>query len=75
MILKCWVFGGKTGPCPMVRVFLVVRPVTTVKFRAEPYPEPTRELRPVGNTTNIAISLSLNSHLLIHMKGVSSFFA
>jgi len=34
----------------MVRVFRVVRPVATVRFRVEPYPEPTREFGPVANT-------------------------
>jgi hypothetical protein len=48
---KCRVFGGKTGPCPMVWVFGVVRPVATVRFRVERYSEPTREFRPIANTT------------------------
>jgi hypothetical protein len=48
--LKCRVFDGKTGPFPMVRVFHEVRPVATVGFRVEPYPEPTREFGPVANT-------------------------
>jgi hypothetical protein len=34
-----------------VRVFGVVRPVATVRFRVEPYPEPTREFGPVANTS------------------------
>ena len=50
--LKCPVFGGKTGPFPMVLVFRVVRPVATVRFRVEPYPEPAREFGPVPNTNN-----------------------
>ena len=50
--LKCRVFGGKTGPFPMVWVFRVVRPVATVRFRVEPYLEPTREFGPVANTTH-----------------------
>jgi len=49
--LKCRVFGGKTGPMATVRVFGVVRPVATVRFRVEPYPEPTREFGPVANTS------------------------
>jgi hypothetical protein len=49
--LKCRVFGGKTGPFPMVRVFRVVRPVAMVRFRVEPYPELAREFGPVANTT------------------------
>ena len=52
MNLKRRVFGGKTGPFPMVGVFCVVRPVATVRFRVEPYPEPAREIGPVANTTN-----------------------
>jgi hypothetical protein len=48
--LKCRVLGGKTGPFPMVRVFRVVRPVATVRFQVEPYPEPTRQIGPVANT-------------------------
>ena len=35
----------------MVRVFRVVRPIATVRFRVEPYPEPAREFEPVANTT------------------------
>jgi hypothetical protein len=50
--LKCAVFGGKTGPFPMVRVFPVVGPVAMVRFRVEPYPEPTREIGPVANTSD-----------------------
>jgi hypothetical protein len=50
-MLKCWVFGGKTGPFPVGRVFRVVRPVATVRFRVEPDPEPTREFGPVANTS------------------------
>jgi len=33
-----------------VRVFRVVRPVATVRFQAEPYPELTREFEPIANT-------------------------
>jgi hypothetical protein len=50
--LKCRVFGGKTAPFPTVRVFRVVRPVATVRFRVELNPEPTREFGPVANTTH-----------------------
>jgi hypothetical protein len=53
--LKYRVFGGKTGPMAMVRVFGVVRPVGTVRFRVEPYPEPTREFGTVANTTGDCI--------------------
>jgi len=49
--LKCRVFGGKTAPFPTVRVFRVVRPVATFRFRVESNPEPTREFGPVANTT------------------------
>jgi len=51
VVLKCRVFGGKTGPFPMGRVFRVVRPVATVRVRVEPEPEPTREFGPVANTS------------------------
>ena len=34
----------------MVWVFRVVRPVATVQFQVEPYPELTREIGPVDNT-------------------------
>jgi len=44
-------FPVETGPKAMVRVFRVVRPVGTVRFRVEPDPEPTREIRPFANTT------------------------
>jgi hypothetical protein len=53
-MFKCRVFGGKTGPFPVGRVFRVVRPVATVRFRVEPDPEPTREFGPVANTICIA---------------------
>jgi len=49
--LKCLVFGGKTGPFPMVLVFHVVRPGAKVRFRVEPAPELNREFRTVANTT------------------------
>jgi hypothetical protein len=42
--LKCRVFGGKTGPFPMVLDFHVVRAIATVQFRVEPYLALTREL-------------------------------
>jgi hypothetical protein len=48
--LKCRVFGGKTAPFPSVRVFRMVIPVATVRFRVEPNPESTREFGPVANT-------------------------
>jgi len=44
-------FPVETGPKATVRVFPVVRPVETVRFRVEPDPEPTREIGPVANTT------------------------
>jgi len=54
--LKCRVFGCKTAPFPTVRVFRVVRPVATVRFRVEPNPEPTPEFGPVANTSSIISS-------------------
>ena len=51
-MLKCRVFGGKTGPFPVGLVFGVVRSIAMVRFRVEPEPEPTREFGPVANTTN-----------------------
>jgi hypothetical protein len=53
--LKSRVFGGKSGPFPTVRVFRVVRPFATVRFRVEPYPEPTREIGPVAITKLVTI--------------------
>jgi len=48
--LKCPVFGGKTGPFPMVQVYCVVRPGATVRFWVELEPEPTRNFGPFANT-------------------------
>jgi len=45
--LKYRVFGGKTTPFPMGRVFRVLRLVATVRSRVESNPEPTRESGPV----------------------------
>jgi len=59
-MLKCQVFGGKTGPFPMGRVFRVVRPVATVRFRVEPDPEPTREFGPVANTMDHTVAVFLS---------------
>ena len=61
--LKCRVFGGKTGPMAMVQVFGVVRPVATVRFRVEPYPEPTREFGPVANTNRDRIKGVIKEHI------------
>jgi hypothetical protein len=47
---KCRVVGGKTAPFPTVRVFHVVKPIATVRFRVEPNPELTREFGPIANT-------------------------
>jgi len=44
-------FPVETGPKATVRVFRVVRPVATVRFRVELDLEPTREIGPVANTT------------------------
>ena len=52
VMLKFRVFGSKTGPFPVGRVFRVVRPVATVRFWVEPELEPTREFRPVAYTNN-----------------------
>jgi hypothetical protein len=49
-MLKCRVFGGKTGPFPVGRDLRLVRPVAAVKFRVELEPELTRVFRPVANT-------------------------
>ena len=48
--LKCRVFGGKTGPFPMVQVFRVVRPIATVQIWVELDPEPNWQFGPVANT-------------------------
>jgi len=52
VILKCHVFGGKTGPFPMSQVIHVVRHIAMVRFRVEPEQEPTREIGPIANTTH-----------------------
>jgi len=54
--LKCQVFGGKTGPFPMVQVVQVVRPVTMIRFRVEQDPEPTQEFGPVAITIHIQVA-------------------
>jgi hypothetical protein len=41
--LNCLVFGGNTGPFPMVQVFHVVRPVATVRIQVELNLELTEE--------------------------------
>ena len=51
VMLKCPVFGGKTGQLPMGRVCCVVRPIATVRIRVEPELETTREVGLVANTT------------------------
>jgi hypothetical protein len=61
---KCRVFGGKTAQFPTVRVFRVVRPVATVRFRVEPNPETTREFGPVANTSSDLGSWRLQNSLL-----------
>jgi hypothetical protein len=48
--LRCRIVRGKTGPVPIVRVLRVVRPVSTVQFRVELYPELTLEFGPIANT-------------------------
>jgi len=60
VVLKCRVFSSKTGPFPMCRVFLVVRPVATVRVRVEPEPDPTSEFGPVANTKPNRQSASFN---------------
>src|SRR5882757_782054 len=67
--LKCRVFGGKTGPFPMVRVFRVVRPVATVRVRVEPYPEPAREFGPVANTKLICLEWRMIAILMTITPG------
>jgi hypothetical protein len=52
VILKCQVFGGKTGQFPMGPVFCVVRPVATVWFRVEPGQKPIREFEPIANSSS-----------------------
>jgi len=51
--LKGWVFGGKPGQFPTVRVFGVVGPVAIVRFLVEPDPELTRQFGPVSNAIHI----------------------
>jgi len=74
----------------MGRVFHVVRPVATVWFRVEPYPEPAREFGPVANTNlypsgsgivieewgNItAIRSTISIRLLLAAPNISGFLA
>jgi hypothetical protein len=56
VLLECWVFSGKTGPCLVGRVFCVVRPVATVWVWVSPESEPTREIGPGVNTTDAMAS-------------------
>jgi len=53
VMLKCRVFGGKTGPFPEGRVVRVVGTVGTVRFRVEPEPELTREFGSGGNPNQV----------------------
>jgi hypothetical protein len=63
--LKCRVFGGKTGPMATVRVVGVVRPIATVRFQVELYPEPTREFGPVAHTNwKVTYQISLMPQLV-----------
>jgi hypothetical protein len=56
-MLKCRIFGGKTGPFPVGRVFRGVRPIAMIRFRVEPELEPTREFGLIANTiSNSAFS-------------------
>jgi hypothetical protein len=61
VMLKCRVFGGKTGPFPVGRVFRGVRPVATVWFRVEPEPEPTPEFGLVANTSSASAFTHIRS--------------
>jgi hypothetical protein len=56
---KCWVFGGKPGPCPVGRGICVVRPVATIRFRVEPELEPTRDFGPIAHTAYVRNDKSL----------------
>jgi len=47
--LNCRVFGGKTSPFAVGRVFCVVRHVATVRFWVESEPEPTRQFGTIAN--------------------------
>ena len=53
VMLKCRVFGGKTGPFPMGPVIRVVRSVAMVQIRVELEPEPTWEFGPVAYTNGV----------------------
>jgi hypothetical protein len=56
-MLKCRIFGGKTGRFPVGRVFRGVTHVAMVRFRVEPELEPTLEFGPIANTiSNSAFS-------------------
>jgi len=68
-------FGGKTSPFPKDRVFRVVRPVATVRFRVEPELQPTREFGPVGNTTHRLWALAANKRPKFTMLSGLSWYA
>jgi len=52
-MLKCRVFGGKTGQFAMGFVFHMVRLNATVRFGVEPQWEPTQYFAPVANTPSV----------------------
>jgi len=72
VMLKCRVFGGKTGPFPMGRVFRVVRRGATVRFQVEPEPEPTREFGPIGITRYELISSQVSTNRFVSPRARES---
>ena len=63
--LKCRVFGGKTGPFPMILVFGVVRPIATVRIQVEPEPELAYQFVPVANTNHSTMWPSWSIYILM----------
>jgi len=62
-MLKCQIFGGKTGLFPLGLVFRVVRSIAMVQCQVELEPEPTREFGPIGNTSRTRPWLRASCHV------------
>jgi hypothetical protein len=59
VMLKCRVFGGKTGTIATVQVFVWSDPLQRFGSRSELDPELTREFATIANTTHL---LQLHHH-------------
>ena len=53
VVLKCRVFGGKTGPIATVQVFIWYDPLQRFGCGSESYPDPTQEFGTVANTNGV----------------------